>query len=421
MVTIIFLDKQILLILYSNNFYERTAGDDMMPEEDSASEGNVVNDKGRSKEEDITEYIGAYIDAYMDYVEELNVRESEFPLFYINYPFDVKAYILPEESTCILFTGLAPGLNIKVIRKDFKYVDSAMTQKKYHHICCYLPTHPYTKDEAKIRAREDVELDIENAKLLSREDIDGISKAEIIRSLRLISVAFSWLEARESLDSARKRTLKSQASKFQPENLKLKKDEDFSMYSKKIKELEISLLGIVPPPPKEVTKKMEASKEEDPPLTPPGTNINIEIKQPETQQKDEILEDRTDLDILRLKKTLYIQTTDIEDLRRKVSELSNKMATYEQLRQTVFRINRKVYDGDNRMGNVEKSNREVIKKLAEIKVEQREENKKTRRFIIDKTKSARNQAMILSFGAMVLAIIVLIIAKWDEVRTFLGI
>jgi hypothetical protein len=203
--------------------------------------------------------------------------------------------------------------------------------------------------------------------------------------------------------------------------LRYKEDEDFAQYSSKIRELEISLLGIIPPPPKEEPKKKETAEEAMAPPPPLGTNINIEIKQPETQTKEETMEDKMDLDILRLKKTLYIQTTDIEDLRRKVMELSNKMATYEQLRQTVFRINRKVYDADARMGRIEKSNNEILKKVAEARLEQREENKKTRRFIIDKTKSARNQAMVLGIAAIGFAVVVLIIAKWEEVRTFLGI
>jgi hypothetical protein len=401
-------------------------GDDIMTGEEGDVEGSGKDVKEKSKEDIISEYIGAYIDSYMDYVEELNVKESEFPLFYINYPFDARGYILPDNSACILFSGLAPGLSINVMKKDYKFVDGAMAQKRYHHICCYPPAQSFTKEEAKTQARADVKLDIEYAKSLSREDIDGISKAETLRSLRLLSVAFSWLKSRNSLDSARKKTIISQAAKFQSDNLELKKDEDFSLFSKKIRELEISLLGIVPPPPKEKPKKEETKKEESAnevmaPPPPLGTNINIEIKQPDAQAKEELLEDRTDLDILRLKKTLYIQTTDIEELRRKVNELTNKMATYEQLRQTVFRINRKVYDTDARMVNVEKSNREVLKKIAESRAEQREENKKTRRFIIEKTKSARNQAMVLGIAAIGFAVVVLVIAKWEEVRTFLGI
>jgi hypothetical protein len=396
-------------------------GDEIMAGEEGPSKGSGKEEKTGSKEGELSEYIGTYIDSYMDYVEELNVKESEFPLFYINYPFDVKGYILPDGSSCVLFSGLAPGMIIKVMKKPFSFVDGEMSQKKYHHICCYPPNQSYTKEVAKEKAREDVKLDIENAKILSREDIDGIAKAETLRSLRLLTNGYFWLIARKSLDSARKKTLNSQSAKFQSENLRLKEDEDFAQYSSKIRELEISLLGIIPPPPKEEPKKKETAEEAMAPPPPLGTNINIEIKQPETQTKEETMEDKMDLDILRLKKTLYIQTTDIEDLRRKVMELSNKMATYEQLRQTVFRINRKVYDADARMGRIEKSNNEILKKVAEARLEQREENKKTRRFIIDKTKSARNQAMVLGIAAIGFAVVVLIIAKWEEVRTFLGI
>ncbi len=405
----------------------------MSEEAEDAVEGNKEdnNENGKGKqrvsaEDAIREYIGAYIDSYMDHVEELNVNESEFPLFYTNYPFEVAGYILPDKSLCILFSGLAPAMKIEVQKGAFKKVDSEIAEKKYHHICCYPPSFLYTKDNAKTEARSDVKQDIENAKQLSREDIDGINKAETLRSLRLLAVAMPWIQSRKSLDPARTKALKSESSKFEPGNLKLDKEADFSEYQKKLGDLETTLLGIK----QEVPSKDSISTSTVVPLPPPppqGTNINIEIKQPEAQVKEDTFDDNTDLDILRLKKTLYIQTTDIEDLRRGVIELTNKMATYEQLRQTVFRMNRKVYDADARMGNVEKSNRETMKKAAEMRLEQREENKKTRRFIIDKTKKARNQAMTIGFVAIGISVVTLIfglpliIDGWETISNFFGI
>lgn len=392
--------------------------------EDSGTESK--KNQKLSQEDEIKEYVGAYIDSYMDYVEELNVNESQFPLFYTNYPFEVTCYILPDRSLCILFTGLAPSMKILTKNADFKVVDSEIVEKKYHHILCYPASHVYTKEEAKAEARSDVRADIENAKQLSREDIDGISKAEALRSLRLLSVAMPWILSRKSLDPVRAETLRTQSSEFESDNLKLNKEEEFSEFMNKLIRLESVLLGIKGSKPKEKLQKIADVPPPIPPPPPQGTNINIEIKQPETPMKEETMDDKTDLEILRLKKTLYIQTTDIEDLRRKVTELSNKIATYEQMRQTVFRMNRKVYDADTRMGRMEKSNMETLKKATEMRVEQREENKKTRRFIIDKTKKARNQAMILGFIAIGFSLITLlfglplIIEYWHVVQNFFG-
>jgi hypothetical protein len=317
-------------------------------------------------------------------------------------------------------------MKIEVKKENFKTVDSEIAEKKYHHICCYPPSHLNTSDNAKTEARSDVKQDIENAKQLSREDIDGISKAETLRSLRLLAVAMPWIKSRKSLDPTRAEILKSGSLKFESGNLKLDKEADFSEFQKKLGELETALIGTEQEGLSKDTTSASASVPIPPP-PPQGTNINIEIKQQESKVKEDAFDDKTDLDILRLKKTLYIQTTDIEDLRRKVTELTNKMTTYEQLRQTVFRMNRKVYDADARMGNVEKSNRETMKKAAEVRVEQREENKKTRRFIIDKTKKARNQAMILGFVAIGISVVTLlfglplIIDGWETISSFFGI
>jgi hypothetical protein len=369
----------------------------------------------------IQTYIAAYIDSYMDYVEELNVKESDFPLFYTNYPFDVTGYILPDNSLCILFRGLAQAMTIDVKKEDFNTVDKEISEKKFHHICCYPPSHSYSSSQAKTEAKSDVESDIENAKLLIRDDVDGVAKAEILRTVRILSVTMPWVLKREVGKGALKAPSPDDVLKYETENLHIKEDEDFVSYSTRIRELESGLLGAPRSKPEEEIKEIPSPLSPPIPAPPhPSTNINIEIKQPETQTKDELFDEKTDLDILRLKKTLYIQTTDIEELRRTVKDLSNKLTNYEQMRQTVFRMNRRVFDADSRMGNVEKTNRDTMKKFAEMKAEQREENKKTRRFIVEKTKSARNQAMALGIGAIVFAVVVLIVVKWEEVRTFLG-
>lgn len=398
-----------------------------MSEEEGESQNNENQPTNKDKEklsafDAIQTYIAAYIDSYMDYVEELNVKESDFPLFYTNYPFEVTGYILPDNSLCVLFRGLAQAMTIDVKKEDFNTVDNEISEKKFHHICCYPPSHSYTASKAEKEAKSDVKLDIENAKLLKRDDVDGIAKAETLRSIRILSVAMPWILKREVGKGTLKAPSPDNVSNYELENLHIKEDEDYANYSERLQDLESGLLGTPIPKSEIKTQETPATQTEPVPAPPqPSTNINIEIKQPETQTKEDLFDEKTDLDILRLKKTLYIQTTDIEELRRTVKDLSNKLTNYEQMRQTVFRMNRRVFDADSRMGNVEKTNRDTMKKYAEMKAEQREENKKTRRFITDKTKSARNQAMALGLAAIGFAVLVLIIVKWEEVSTFLGI
>jgi hypothetical protein len=404
-------------------------GDEIM----SAKEGESKkkNQPSRSEKDKVSAenairiYIGAYIDSYMDNVEELNIKESDFPLFYTNYPFDVICYILPDNSICILFRGLASAMKIEVKKVEFETVDAEISEKRFHHICCYPPSHAYTPEEARKEAKSDVEQDVKSTQFLTRDDVDGIAKAETLRSIRILTVVTPWILKRQLGKGTIKVPPPHEASKYELDNIQIKDDEDFTKYSGRLKKLEIGLLGTPPSKPEpEVTTP--AAQIPIPPPVQPATNINIEIKQPDTPSKEEAFDDKTDMDILRLKKTLYLQTTDIEELRRSVKDLSNKLTNYEQMRQTVFRMNRRVFDADTRMGNVEKSNRDSMKKVAEMKAEQREENKKTRRFIEEKSKKARNQAMILGFVAIAISMVTLlfglplIIEYWDVVRNFFG-
>jgi hypothetical protein len=422
-------------------------GDDLMPEEEREEEEKVQGEQDSattepkkvqaSPEDELKAYISVYIDSYMDYVEELNLDQEDFPLFYTYYPFDVSGYILPDKSSCILFRGLAAATLIDVKKVDFNAIDNEIIKRKYDHICCYPPSHSYTKEEAVKKARKDVEQDIERTRLLKNVDAEGAEKDYNLKSIRLLSVVVPWIGTRKEGKGKLKIPSQTEASKFTSENLRIKAGEDFSGYSKRLKNLEKNLFeGEAPAPPK--------PSEEPPPPAPaiaatpvptqipvpsPGApaNISIEIKQPEVMDKGETLEEKRELDMLRLKKTLYIQTTDLEDLKRKVIEINNKLGNMEQMRQTVFRMNRKVYDTDARTTSMEKSNREMMRKVAEMSAEQREENKKMRRFIMERTKKVRNQALTVAGIALIIALVslpllvMLLMKFWGEIKTMLGL
>jgi hypothetical protein len=226
--------------------------------------------------------------------------------------------------------------------------------------------------------------------------------------------------------------------------LKPKEGEDFANFSDRIKSLEASVVKHTPAPPSPEAPEPEIPQSETPPPPPPitveapegievstpqttpqGTNISIEIKQPETP-KGEVMDEKKDMEILRMKKTLYIQATDIENLRRRETELTNKLQSFEQMRQTVFRMNRRVFDTDAKVTRLENNDKELIKVIGEMQVEQQEENKKMRRFITEKARKARNQALIVAGIAIAISLIslpflvMLLIKFWGEISEMLG-
>ncbi len=433
--------------------------------------------------DDIKAYITTYIDSYMEYVEELNIDEGELPLFYTNYPFEVKGYILPDNSTCILFRGFAETTSIEIKKGEFEAVDREISDRNFDHICCYPPSHTFTKDEAEDRARNDVDQDVENSRLLRDKEPEREARHDTLRSIRFLSVAVPWVSTRKTEEAGLLSPLQDE-EKFAPENLKIKEDEDFSSYSERLKNLEKTLIeGPKEEAPPEVEQPPEADKPavaerppepevptpppekkpivaEEPPPTPTsptpsapppppsviqvkeegapspklipvppgqaGTAISIEIKQPEAPPRSEVPEPRKDIDVLRIKKTLYNQTMEIEDLKRKIKEQDNKLDSVKQTKETVFRMNRKVHETGTKMTQVEKSNRGLMRSFAELRTEQREENKKMRRFITEKTKKARNQAMVVAIVAIVLALvslpflIMLVMRFWGEIKTMFG-
>lgn len=396
----------------------------------------------KTQEDKIKTYITEYIDSYMNSVEELSIDEADFPLFYTYYPFDVIGYILPDHSTCILFRGLASATQIEIKNADYEVVDNEISARKFDHICCYPPSFSFTKGEAKKRAKSDVKKDVKHVQQVRQMDAERSAKEYTIKSLRMLTVVAPWT-------ARRKDGVQREEVKITSTTLKAKEGEDFASFSDRIKGLEALVVkGKPSPPPPEIPPPETPTPDTPPPETPPpappitveapegievsapqttpqGTNISIEIKQPETP-KAEALDEKKDMEILRMKKTLYIQATDIENLRRRETEISNKLQSFEQMRQTVFRMNRRVFDTDAKATKLENNDRELIKVIGEMQVEQQEENKKMRRFITEKIRKARNQALIVAGIAIAISLIslpflvMLLIKFWGEISEMLG-
>jgi hypothetical protein len=423
-------------VYYSILIDTNVCGEYKMPEEENDRDDTSKDDDKKSSkndqlllspEEELEIYCAVYTDSYMNTVEELNISEMDFPLFYTYYPFDVSAYILPDNSTCILFRGLASAASIEVRKADFEEVDKEIARKKFDHILCYPPSHIYSKDEAKAQAKMDVEQDVKNTKQLTQIDAEKSARDYSLKSIRMLAVVTPWVGTRKTKKAG------SEPVKFAPEDLRIKENEDFSIFSNRLKNMETTLIeGKAPPPPGDDVTKATISADKagtttiPAPAGAPGTNISIEIKQPETGKGDVDLE-KKEMEILRLKKTLYIQATDIENLKKKQVEMNNRLQNFEQMRQTVFRMNRKVFDTDAKVIKLEKINREMMAKVAEMRVEQREENKKMRRFITEKVKKARNQALIVAGIAIGIALfslpflIMLLIRYWGEIKSIIGL
>ena len=345
-------------------------------------------------------------------------------------------YILPDESTCFLFKGLAAATNITIEKADYRAVDSEITDKRYDYISCYPPSFSYTKEEAEKQAKSDVDGDIAQSKQLGTVQAERAAKDETLKSIRLLLVAMPWVAQRKEGEGSLKFPQGKDAEEFSAGALGMKEDEYFSDFSDRVHRLENALLHgtkISTKPPEEEKKEPEEAKPAAPPAiehaTPvvaaaaaPGTHVTVEIKQPEAPGKGEMYKDRTDEDILRLKKTLYIQSRDIEELRRLNDEMNSKLGNLEQMRQTVFRVNRKVFDSDAKIARLEKSNMDILRKFAELRTEQAEQNKKMRRFIAERAKKARNQALALAGIALGVGMAALALLILDvDIKTLLGL
>jgi hypothetical protein len=380
----------------------------------------------------------------MKHVEDMGLSKAEYPLFYVRFPFDVTGHIMPDGSGFVFFMGNAVVTKIDLLKGSLETITKEIKARKYDHICYITPGKKFTKEEVQNQVVKDVEQDVEYKRLLLPLKAEKTTKEEALKSVRLLNFAINLFDAIGKVKGAQIPFVAG-ALKFTSDDIRAHPDEEFTDYCDRIRRMTESLFSesedeisfapkiktVPPPPPPPIppvpNEKGKAGKDTvSVPQGSTGTNINIEIKQPDVKDAEDVNK-RKDIDMMRLKKTLYNHSKKIDELSRKLDEFQEKMGTMEQTRQTVLRMNRKVHETETGMKVVEQGNSETQKALIDMRTQQTQENKKMRRYIMERSKKARNQAMILAVTALVVSLITmfllipLLMNSWDEISQFFGL
>ena len=105
-------------------------------------------------------YLEKYIESYMEACEARKGGDTHPPPFCKGYPFQARAYILPNEAVVVLFRYMAPAPKIEVVNEKFDGVKAVLQARQHHAMLGFSPMKGYSKGEAQKDALIDVARDM---------------------------------------------------------------------------------------------------------------------------------------------------------------------------------------------------------------------------------------------------------------------
>ena len=114
----------------------------------------------------------------------------------------------------------------------------------------------------------------------------------------------------------------------------------------------------------------------------------------------------------------------MEDQEAKVDRMLKRTETLDKMRDTMFRLNRKVYEGESKLAHTETVDRDIYDKMSQIYESEQEENRKIREEFQEGIRTSRNQAITVGIVALALAgfmFLALSSSIWDFLKDTLGL
>jgi len=162
-----------------------------------------VEEKVNSDEdlERLRSFIDIYITKYCERVEAQGLEPDRQPNFYADYPFEVTLYKLPNGAMCAAFVGGTQALNYQLRKANYDLISRKLKERELDHFQGYMPYQPLSEEAAIAKARKDAIRDIravERSQNITaiKEHIAGLEK-----EIENVAKMNPWLE-----DSANSQT-----------------------------------------------------------------------------------------------------------------------------------------------------------------------------------------------------------------------
>jgi septal ring factor EnvC (AmiA/AmiB activator) len=146
----------------------------------------------RATNESVELYIKAYIESYMEACKAR--KPEEVPAFARGYPFQVRAFILPNEAVACLFRFNATTFRIEIVNEKYDAVKAAIQKKEHQGMLAFPPMKNYTKEDAAKDAAIDLARDIRTSTYRTGLETARTGMSEIETQIKDIAKTNPWLD-----------------------------------------------------------------------------------------------------------------------------------------------------------------------------------------------------------------------------------
>jgi archaellum component FlaC len=144
-------------------------------------------------EQVVEKYIQSYIEAYRGTIKP-DYPQNARPAFFRGFPYHVRAFILPNSSTAVIFKYAAPSLKVEVSRASADLITDLLKGKEHSNFLGFPPLKSYRKEEAvydaKLAVKRDMRIALLRALMEAARSQTGTEESNILQ----ISKTNPWLE-----------------------------------------------------------------------------------------------------------------------------------------------------------------------------------------------------------------------------------
>lgn len=294
----------------------------------------------KDRMERMEKYINKYLEKYRSKVESEEIERDYLPNFYADQPFKIAGYFFSNRSVAFTFKAGAQMSEVEIVMGDYDIVREQLEDRTVDYFLGYPPYFSLSSEEAADNARHDAKIDMETAKrhlnLKSmKEYLAGLEKE--IQDLARVN---PWLK--EKADSQTEKLSKSEKIiESLTQEIARQEDEKYSEYLRVLGTLED-----IEPMEGEVPEDIEDH------IAPP-VPIEEERKAPRPAPEVTPFPAKE-----RLEPTVILRKE-----RKHPSVVKVKTELPKEIKDTVFRMNRRLYDVEKKVSPLERYLKANVKNI----------------------------------------------------------
>ena len=220
-------------------------------------EAEPVSDEGIR---DIEGFVGAYLNAYREYLAEKDLDERHLPQFYKGFPFTVDVYSLPNLAVCTLFSK-SDRSRMNLLDGDYELLNRKIDDSSFDFMLVFPPFTNFTDKGAERLAHSDADGDLRESRRLELLSSAEVHLDSIHQDIDDVVDKNPWIDEptqgqKEKLDRA-----KELIQELYRE-VDISKEERFAQYGKTLNDLRAFEKGEVEAVASELEVEMETLIEE---------------------------------------------------------------------------------------------------------------------------------------------------------------